>query len=327
MRAFSTVLIICILSMSVVCCGWRATNSVPPSETEAASEASVNPTMNECSRLATFENDEVAGWKLATNIGTFDSKSLFDYINGAAELYFAYDFRAVAAVEYQNGETSIIIDVYDMTAPAGAFGIYSLNRYPEAGYVDIGNEGILTGPVLAFWKGRYFCKVYCFASAEKYQKDVTSFGRKLASRIAEAGEKPAVIGKLPQNGLIPGSEMLFIRKLGLDNVHFISEENVLNLDAETRGAVAEYEMDNVRFQLFSVVYPSPDKVVQAFKTYSDYLGKKGQLVSEKTTDAGMWKMFKIDGKFNAAGYRGDKLSGFWEVESQEIAEAAMQYIK
>lgn len=327
MRAFSIILVVCILSISVVCCEWRATKSTPPTKIENASDASITPTMNECSRLATFEDNEVAGWKLASYIGISDDKSLFDYIDGAAELYFAYDFRAAAAVQYEDGKTSIMIDVYDMTSPDGAFGIYSLNRYPEAGYVDIGNEGILTGLVLEFWKGRYFCKVYCFDMDEKYQEPVVSFGTKVASKIVEAGEKPTVITKLPQNGLIPGSEMLFIRKLGLDNVHFISEENVFNLDAETRGAAAEYKIDGARFQLFNVVYPSPDKVYQAFKTYSNYLAKKGQLVSEKTTNLGTWKLYKIDGKFNAAGYKGHTLSGFWDVESQETAEAAMQYIR
>lgn len=327
MRAFLTVLVVCILSMSLVCCGWRATESVPPAETETASKASIIPATEECSRLATFDNSEVAGWKLSSPINTYDSKSLFDYINGAAELYFVYDFRAVAAAEYQNGETSIIIDVYDMTAPEGSFGIYSLNRYPEANYVGIGNEGILMGTTLDFWKGRYFCKVYSFDMSEKYQKDVINFGGRLASKIEEAGEEPSVVRKLPQNGLIPGTAMFFSRKLGLDNIHYVAEENILKLGAETRGAVAEYEIDNVRFQFFNIEYASPDRAILAFRAYSNYLERKGKLVSAETTAIGTRKMFKMDNRFTSVSYRIQRLSGFWDIESREAAETVSQEIK
>jgi len=113
----------------------------------------------------------------------------------------------------QECQTSIIIDVYDMTTPENAFGIYSLNRYQDANYVSIGNEGILTGTNLDCWKGNYYCKVYSFDQSENYQEDVTDFGNKLASRIKDTGEEPAIIEKLPPNGLMPKTARFFTKKL------------------------------------------------------------------------------------------------------------------
>ena len=340
MRILSIASMICILIISMGCTGRHTAEIVPPAEMDTAREAvrtglKPPPTVtDECSRLATFGSDvgathasPVPGWKLASPVNTYDEKSLFDYIDGAAELYFAYDFRAVAAAEYQNGETSIMIDVYDMTMPEGAFGIYSINRYPEANHVDIGNEGILTGTALDFWKGRYFCKIYSFDMAEKYQDDVINFGNILASKIQEPGEEPAVVGRLPQGGLIPRTARFFIRKLGLDNIRYVSEENIFNLSAETKGVVAEYQIDDTEsFQLFIIEYPSPEEADSAFEAYSSYLDGKGEPVPIDEATYGKSKMVEVDGKFAFVKVKDRIISGFWDVEAQESVESVLQIV-
>ena len=316
MRILTIALVLLILVISVGCAG-KVVSSVK-SDTDGQV---TKPFINECVRLATSGDGRFPGWKLASPVGTYDEESIFDYIDGAAELYFAYDFRAVAAAEYQNGETSIIVDVYDMTNTEGAFGIYSLNRYSTANYVDIGNEGIMSGTNLDFWKGRYFCKVYSFDMSEKYRGDVANFGDRLASEILEAGEEPAVVGILPQNGLVPKSARFFSRKLGLDNIRYVSEENVFNLSEETKGVVAEYQVGDSKFETFAIVYPSSDKAFAAFDKYSNYLAEtNAQLLPAETATPGTWRMFKVDGKFTFISLKDERLMGFWDVESREIAE-------
>lgn len=315
MRLVSIVLITTILVISAGCAG-RQTAEVAPV---------ANPVTDECLRLATSGSGKVPGWKLVSPVGTYDKQTIFEYINGAAELYFAYDFRSVAAAEYQNGKTSIMIDVYDMTTPDSAFGIYSLNRYPEASYVDIGNEGIMSGPALDFWKGRYFCKVYSFDMSGKYQDDVVNFGRKLSSEIQEAGKEPFVVGNLPQNGLIPRSAKFFSRKLGLDNIHYVSEENVLNLGPETQGVVAEYQIDNIPFQLFTIEYPSKEEANSAFEAYINYLEDKTVSIREKNERR--YKLIKRDDKFTILEARDRFLSGVWDIEVKEAAESVLQIMR
>jgi hypothetical protein len=326
MRTFLITLLIFIPAIWTGCAGWR--------EGEAHNIHQItDPAIKECSRLATFGNGAgtshqlpAPGWNLVSPARTYDRKTIFDYINGAAELYFAYDFRGVAAAEYQDGKTSIIIDVYDMTTPEGAFGIYSLNRYPEANYLDVGNEGILTATNLDFWKGRYFCKVYSFDMSEKYQTDVVNFGRNLALNIEEAGSEPSVLNILPQNGLVPKTARFFSRKLGLDNIRFVSKENILNLSSETKGAVAEYQLDGVRFQLFVIEYPSLDTASSGFDGYSSYLEREAELLSRDSTTHGVSKTFRTGDRLTFIGLKDQSLWGFWDVEEPEIAETILQNI-
>jgi hypothetical protein len=334
MRIFSIASVVCILVISTGCAGRHTTEVVSSAGIDTAPETvqaglkSAPTVTDECSRLATFSSDEVPGWKLALPISTYDKETLFDYIDGAAELYFVYDFRAVAAAEYQNDETSIIIDVYDMTMPEGAFGIYSINRYPEANYVDVGNEGTLAATALDFWKGRYFCKVYSFDMSEKYQNDVVNFGNRLASKIQEAGEEPLVLGGLPQDGLISKTAKFFTRKLGLDNIRYVSEENILNLSAKTKGVVAEYRTDDAaNFQLFMIEYPSLEEADSAFEAYSGYLNEKGEPVSTGEAIDGKSEMVKVDDKFTSVRIKGRIISGFWDVKTREAAESVLQIME
>ena len=271
--------------------------------------------------IISFNDDEIPGWKPVSPISLYDKETIFDYIDGAAELYFAYNFNKVATTEYTDGDTSIIIDIYDMSDPEGAFGIYSLNRYEGANYVNIGNEGILVDASLDFWKGKYYCKVYSFDTSEKYQNTVIEIGHKLSSRIKDSGCEPQIIGMLPTEGLIPKTEKFFCRKLGLDNVYFISEDNILNLDGKTKGAFAEYKLDDIEFQMLMIKYSTKEEADLAFNNYSTYLNKDNEFIDRNNET----KIFKKDGKYTFIKLKQEFLI-IVNIKTEKISEDLLNYI-
>jgi len=313
--SFIFIFILLLIILSTGCAKQKLSENAPLTKSISP------PPIDDFTNLITFTDNEIVNWKLSSTVKIYDRNTIFDYIDGAAELYFAYDFVKVASAEYQNGKTSIIIDVYDMNSPENAFGIYSLNRYQDANYVSIGNEGILAGAALDFWKWNYYCKVYALDTSETYQKDVTEFGNKIASRIQTNGEEPAVIKKLPQNGLIPKTARFFTQKLGLDNIHFVSDENIFDLDGETKGVVADYKINESRFSLFMIEYSSQQRADLAFEAYTKYLTEKSKAVPIEAIPDGKAKMFESEGKFTLVSLKGQLLLGFWDVESQEVAKS------
>jgi len=314
-RLFLLVSVSLIVILLVGCAKHELKDTEPLAKDVVHKPASADALVN----IVSFSSDEIANWKLASPVKIYDKKTIFDYIDGAAEIYFAYDFIRVASAEYKSGTTSIMIDAYEMLSPASAFGIYSLNRYQDANYVSIGNEGILTGTALDFWKGKYYCKAYCFDSSETYQKDVTEFGNKIASKIKENGEEPAIIKRLSPNGLIPKSAKYFTRKLGLDNIHFVADENIFKLNGETKGVVAEYDIDGNRCLSFIIEYPSAQKAELAFQSYIKHLSEKAKPVALDDLNDKI-KVFESDGKFASVKIDGQALSGFWDVESLDTAK-------
>jgi len=94
---------------------------------------------------------EIEGWKRSGNIQVFTSESLFDYIDGAAELYLSYDFHQLQVAEYHDQEETIItVEVYGHKTPLHAFGIYSQERPREANFLDIGAQGYVEETMLNF---------------------------------------------------------------------------------------------------------------------------------------------------------------------------------
>ena len=61
---------------------------------------------------------DVTGWKRSAKIQTFSPKTLFEYIDGAADLYLTYDFEELKVAEYQNEKkASVTVDVYFHKTP------------------------------------------------------------------------------------------------------------------------------------------------------------------------------------------------------------------
>jgi len=97
---------------------------------------------------------QVLDWKASGPDQVFDRKTLYDYMDGGAEVYLAFDFREVFVRKYADTqENEIVLDVYDMGSSAEAFGIFSCDRQdPEAGI----GQGSEYGPGLLAAKTAYF---------------------------------------------------------------------------------------------------------------------------------------------------------------------------
>ena len=69
---------------------------------------------------------DIPGWKPSGDVQTFSPKTLYKYINGAADLYLASDFEELKVAEYVNeNKASVVVEAYRHRTPRDAFGIYS----------------------------------------------------------------------------------------------------------------------------------------------------------------------------------------------------------
>ena len=58
---------------------------------------------------------DVAGWKPEGGAKIYDSESLWEYINGAAELFLAYGFQELRVRDLGSGELVMTVSIYDLT--------------------------------------------------------------------------------------------------------------------------------------------------------------------------------------------------------------------
>jgi hypothetical protein len=210
--------------------------------------------------------DAITGWQMDGEPKHYDAETLFDFMDGAADLYFTYGFEALTVGQYVadapvGGERRAVqVEIYDMASDADAYGLFTYNSYGEP--LDLGVEGELDpGYRLAFWQGRRYVQI---VARESVDDDVLrAFGRAVASALPPGGRRPALVDALPQERQVPGSVRFFREKMALDNLLWLGSDDVLGLGADTEGVVARYERDGQGMDLLIVAFPDAQRAVQA----------------------------------------------------------------
>ncbi|HID10897.1 MAG TPA: hypothetical protein EYP17_06310 [Candidatus Latescibacteria bacterium] len=264
---------------------------------------------------------EIEGWRIRGEVMEYVGTGLFDYLDGGAELYYTYDFRAVATAEYENPAQglSVVVDVYDMAGPEGAFGIYSLGRRSDAQFVEVGHEAILTEFTLDMWKGRFFVRVQAFKPSEGTQQALMAFARHIAAKVAEKGETPSLLKRLPAESRVSGSERFFRGSLALNNIRYLPGENILRLDRGTKGVSAEYLIGSERATAFLIEYPSEAQGRRALEGYSRYLREEGGQVEAVELGDGAFSAKSGKALWTVVALKGRFLAGVWDAGGLEPA--------
>ena len=187
-----------------------------------------------------FKFPEITGWKQSGEIQTFIPKTLFEYINGAADLYIMYDFQELKVAEYLNEKkASVIVDVYRHKTPTHAFGIYSQERLSNANFVDIGVQGYIEQNILNFLTGPYYVKINSYDTGAEDREILLAFAKKMSEDLWEKGSLPSILFSFPEEGKKKDSEK-FINK------------NFLGYSFLHSAFTADYELSGKKFKLFVI---------------------------------------------------------------------------
>lgn len=182
------------------------------------------------------------GWKQEGAARSYEGESLFEYMDGNSEGYYAYGFVRMNGVTCVRGEDKIIVDVSEMADPEMAYGMFTANRDVSAATTPIGSGGQIVPRKLIFAKGKYYAEI-----AAEPDKDHTATLGQLAQALAAfiPGEayKPAAFEWFPP----------------ADSVRLVPQ-SVLGIGLLKRGYVALYGASKA----FVVTEGSPDAAHAVF---------------------------------------------------------------
>ena len=206
----------------------------------------------------------IMGWSVADSVGSYDRETIFKYINGAGEVYRAYDFRQVKTWKLVKKDAAdILVEVFDMGSAEDAYGVFSHSREDESSGIGQGYE--FRGGLVSFWQGRFFVCVLAEEANETTQEAVFALARDIAGRIPVSDGPPALLGCLPVVDLHPQSVRFFHLSSSLNSHYFLAEQNILQMNRDTRAVLAEYGTD--RAYLLCVEYQSADLAEGAFASF------------------------------------------------------------
>ncbi len=135
--------------------------------------------------------------------------SLWEYIDGGAELYHLYNFVEVATAYYERRGVEILVDVYKFDSPEYAFGLYSMVRPETASKVDLGVEGFGSATNLVFIKGQYVVMLTGFEQSDTATDAIAKTAPIFEEIVPGIMVRPAVFDMFPAENSINGSAKLF----------------------------------------------------------------------------------------------------------------------
>ncbi len=192
----------------------------------------------------------------------YDSSKLYEYMNGAADVFQLYDVRTLIHQEFKLGETDLTVDVFDMSTLENAFGIYSSERSPCYNFVDIGTEGYRNEGIVNFFARSYYVKLAAFGDGA--DRLLEEFARGIEARIGKEKAFPPMIARFPSAGRKPRSEQ-YLRKDPLGHA-FLSP-----------AYQAQYVSGKSECTLMISVAKDASEAAARLKTLSDHFRSSGRL--------------------------------------------------
>ena len=259
---------------------------------------------------------QIQGWSAEPNDRFFDDETIFDYIDGAGEVYRAYNMRKCVSRRYTTPEgPAILLDIFDMQSSEDAFGVFTHDQDGEP--VDVGQGGLYRSGWLSFWKGRFFVSIYMEEESGAAERAVRGLAKEVGSRIPQEGPKPQILSILPQKGLQPRTTRYLHHYIVLNYHFYLADDNILNLGPDTKATLAGYKRGEENAQLLLVQYSERGKAGKAhrrfLKTYLPEASSAGPFMLENS-------------KWSAAALRGKLLVIILEADSQGLAETLLKEV-
>jgi hypothetical protein len=206
-----------------------------------------------------FNFPDLPGYKKNTDFPVYTSDNLWDFINGAAELYLDYAFIDLNIAEYKKGKNIIKVEIYRHTDHTVAFGIYSTERSPTFNFMILGAQGYTADRVINFFKGNYYVKIRTFSRGEKTMEAAESLALRVADLLEGSRDMPSALSLFPPQSKKANEEMYI-------------NANVLGHKFLNKAFKATYEIGPDIFSVFILDTKTPE---EALKTAVAYLTSTG----------------------------------------------------
>jgi hypothetical protein len=292
-RPISTLVALALASTALTGCGDRGSDGSMPAMTDLLPE-------------------QTAGWARGDSSVAYDRETIFDYINGAGEVYRSYAFSHVVVAVYSGpAGPDITVELFDMGNPADAYGVFSYARESEESGLGGGYER--KGRVLCFWQNRYYV---CVASEERTDDSdqaLLEIARAISEQMPAASDRPGLVSLLPNDGRVDFSDRFFHLHQSLNYNYYLSRENILNLGPETDAVLARYAPGST--YLLLVDYKNANDAAAAASSFQQaYLPDAGDSRTQQTEN----------GKFSSYEQRDHYVVVVLDAESAAAASDLIQ---
>ena len=237
--------------------------------------------------LEQFVPQKMGEWSSEGPDEIYYRDTIFDYMNGAGEVYRMYSFRELLVRRFTNaGESDITVELFDMGTSGDAFGVFAHNREGQDEGIGQGSE--YRGGLLCFWKSKYLVCVFAEKDTPSAKKTVINIAKAIDQAIKDEGIKPELLGHLPEEGLMETSIRYFHTHVSLNYHYYIADKNILNLNQDTEAVLVRYQKEESKCYLLLVRYRNGKEAKDAFKGFAGAYMPEATGTGIIQTENGKW---------------------------------------
>lgn len=283
----------------------------------------------------------VGHWVRPDSPRIIDAKNIFEYMNGAGELYLGYRFNHIEVFEYTfESLENILVELYFMETSDDAFGLLSLDwggehvsfagskGKPSAPSFPSSARALYGGGLLRLWSDNLYVRIMAYRETPNSKKAVYTLGRAIVANRNSPPE-PELLkffhADMDSAWRLRKDRLSFFRSyLVLNSIYYISEENILDLDLSVEAIIAPYEhiidsSDKKHIQFLLVKYQNHGSASKALSHFHDaYLPehKKKDMVDSAAKNP---NFFKLEDGWLAYNLLGKYIAIVFECPDQESA--------
>jgi hypothetical protein len=237
----------------------------PQAGAEAPSAQDPSPAL-----VAHLPDRAPGGWQAVGPAKEYTSASLFEYIDGGAAFYLGYDFRGCAVRRYRNAGEEVTVELYDMSTPADAYGVFHWDMAAER--PPVGDGACYEAGLLKLWSGQFFVRLLAEREREGTRAGLVALAQRALASLPSAEEPPLLIRRAENAGLAADSLRYFHRLETLHAIRYDEAWQHLGLSAETEAVWGDLEEGG---SALMIRYPTADEARRAASATKEALAREG----------------------------------------------------
>jgi len=256
------------------------------------------------------------GWTAEPADHVYDRESIFEYIDGAGEVYRAFNIRLLVSRRFhRDGKPDLIIDLFDMGSAADAFGVFTHDLDGED--AGLGQGSNYKGGLLTFWRDRYLVSIFAEGESIETKAGLFALAKPIAAAIGRDGAKPALLAVVPPDFAAPTAIRYLHSPVILNYHYFVGAENLLGLGPETEAVLAKSPDRGRNGVLLAVKYRDAASAGEAYARFTK---------ARMPDTAGAGVVRTEDGKWTAARLKGEIAIVVFAAPSPEAARALLNKV-
>jgi len=291
---------------------------------------------------------KIAGlWTRPDSPQFVNAKNIFDYMDGAGELYLGYRFDHLESYEYKaQKQKSILVELYFMKTSDDAFGLLSLDWGGEP--VDLGQalpsnaapensswpRALYGEGLLRLWSDTIYARIMAYQETPESKEAVLSLGRSIV-KDRRNPPRPDLLKNLPDSFrpdwmLRKDRTSYFRSHLVLNSVYYLSQENMLNLNLTSEAVTSSYERKDSkgqkRIQLLLVKYPDHEHARNALAHFHRVYLPEHSIPQQSGSSWEILNVFPTEDGWLGYKFQDNTIAFIFECPDQETARTIIDQI-